>query len=108
LIQIFGNGTSYLFDPFSEIDFKPVFEILENPSILKVMHSPAEDLQLLHKLNCFPVSIFDTERSARLLNYGAFSLSNLLMGILNVAIDKTQQKESSTKQKTYSGTRKKT
>jgi len=97
LIQIFGNGISYLFDPFSEIDFKPVLELLENSTILKVMHSPAEDLQLLHKLNCFPVFIFDTERSARLLNYGAFSLSNLLLGILNVAIDKTQQKSNWTR-----------
>lgn len=97
LIQVYGNGITYLFDPFSLNDLKPVFELFENPAILKVLHAPGEDLQLLHQFGCFPKTIFDTERSARLLDFSAFSLSNLLKDILGVELDKSQQKSDWTK-----------
>ncbi len=97
LIQIYGKGICYLFDPFVGLDFGPIFDLLEDETILKVLHSPGEDLQLLHKMDCFPKNLFDTERSARILNYGAFSLSNLLKDILGVQLDKSQQKSNWTR-----------
>lgn len=97
LIQIHGKGISYLFDPFVGLDFGPVFDILEDETIVKVLHSPGEDLQLLHKMGCFPKNMFDTERSARILNYSAFSLSNLLNDILGIQLDKSQQKSNWTR-----------
>jgi len=97
LIQVYGNGITYLFDPFSLVDLKPLFEVFENPKILKILHAPGEDLQLLNMFGCFPKSVFDTERSARLLDFSAFSLSNLLRDIVGVEMDKSQQKSDWTK-----------
>jgi ribonuclease D len=92
LIQVYGNGITYLFDPFSLKDLQPVFDLFEDPKILKILHAPGEDLQLLNQFGCYPKNVFDTERSARLLDFSAFSLSNLLRDILGIELDKSQQK----------------
>lgn len=92
LIQVQGGDQTYLFDPFSLTDLRPLFDVFENPNQLKVMHAPSEDLQLLHSLGCYPKTLFDTERSARLLNYSAFSLGNLLNSIFAIELDKSLQK----------------
>lgn len=97
LIQVYGNGITYLFDPFSLKDLQPVFDVFENPQILKILHAPGEDFQLLNHYKCYPKSVFDTERSARLLDFSAFSLSNLLRDILGLELDKSQQKSDWTK-----------
>ena len=51
--------------------------LLENPAILKVMHSCSEDLQAF-KVGCdaVPTPVFDTQNAAALCGYGA-SLSYL-------------------------------
>jgi ribonuclease D len=92
LIQVFGGEKCWLFDPFSLKDLKHLFELFEDASIIKVMHAPSEDLQLLRSLGCKPKTIFDTERSARILGYGAFSLLNLLQNIVGVELNKAMQK----------------
>ena len=53
-------------------------EILENPGIEKIVHAPAEDLRIIRMQGYSPVSIFDTERSAKLLD---FSQVNMNIGI---------------------------
>jgi ribonuclease D len=92
LIQVYGKGICYLFDPFAGLDFEPLFELFERNDIVKILHSPGEDLQLLHLMGCYPKNMFDTERSARILNYGAFGLGSLLKSIVGIEVDKSQQK----------------
>ena len=92
LIQVYAGNTAWLFDPFSLENLEPLYRLLENKAQVKVMHAPGEDLQLLKLKNCRPLNVFDTERSARLLNFSSFSLSSLLSQILGVEISKSQQK----------------
>jgi ribonuclease D len=92
LIQLYFENKCLLIDATTNNYYNVIFPALENPSILKIMHSPSEDLTLLHELNCFPVNIFDTEKAARLINVKAFSLANILAEFLQISIDKSQQK----------------
>lgn len=92
LIQLYFENKCLLIDATTNNYYNVIFPVLENPSILKIMHSPSEDLTLLHELNCFPVNIFDTEKAARLINVKAFSLANILSEFLQISIDKSQQK----------------
>lgn len=92
LIQLYYNNKCLLIDATISNYYHAIFPILENPSILKIMHSPSEDLTLLHEMDCFPITIFDTEKAARLINVKAFSLANILAEFLQINIDKSQQK----------------
>ncbi|MEO6831032.1 MAG: ribonuclease D [Chitinophagaceae bacterium] len=92
LIQIANASECYLIDPILIPDLKPIFKVFEDASILKIMHSPGEDLRLLHSLNCFPKNLFDTEVVAKLLNYEKTSLSSLLEAKLGIEISKKQQR----------------
>eukprot|EP01041_Mallomonas_annulata_P003596 gene3596-7148_t len=92
LIQVFGDETSYIFDPITVSNLRPLFQIFENKNILKILHSPGEDIRLLHQFECFPRNLFDTEVAAKLLNFSSTSLSSLLSTCLDVQLDKSQQK----------------
>ena len=92
LIQVSDGKMSWLIDPLTGIDLNPLYRFLEQEVPLKIMHAPGEDLNLLHQQGCFPVSIFDSERTARLLDFEAFSLGNLLLNCLGIQLDKSQQR----------------
>lgn len=92
LIQVYVPQKAYLFDPFSLDDLSDLFKIIADEKVVKVMHSPGEDIQLLQQYGCYPKNIFDTERTARMLDHSAFSLSSLLMNILGIEISKSMQK----------------
>lgn len=92
LIQIASMDACFVIDPFAISDLKGVFTLFENQSIRKIMHSPGEDLRLLHSLKCIPQNLFDTEATARLLNYEQTSLATMLGQKLNVELNKQQQR----------------
>ena len=92
LIQLSDGMQTWLIDPLTYTDLEQLYRFLEEPSPLKIMHAPGEDLSLLQQKGCAVKSIFDTERSARLLDFEQFSLGNLLLYALGVQIDKSQQK----------------
>jgi ribonuclease D len=94
LIQMHGLNKTIIVDPLAKnINLSLLFKnIFENEKILKVIHSPLEDISLLQSLGCFPKNIFDTERCARLLNYPFTSLSLLVFEILGIELDKSDQK----------------
>lgn len=94
LIQIYAGDRAIVVDPrSSKINLDILFRnILENEKILKVIHSPSEDIRLLQSLGCYTKPIFDTERSAKLLNFHETALVKLLKGVLGVHIDKKEQK----------------
>ena len=50
LVQICTKERCFVIDPFKIKDLKPLFAILEDPSILKIAHSGDQDLRLLHSL----------------------------------------------------------
>lgn len=92
LIQIASRNECFIIDPLAKIDLEGVFRLFENPAVLKIMHSPGEDLRLLHALKCFPQNLFDTDATARLLNYEQTSLATMLGQKLEVVLNKQQQR----------------
>jgi len=92
LIQIASRDICYLIDPLADLDINSVYDLFENETIQKIVHSPGEDLRILHSLDCFPRNVFDTEVVAKLLNYEKTSLAILLQEKLGVEMNKKQQR----------------
>lgn len=92
LIQIAAGTECYLIDPMVGLDVTPVFRLLEDPAILKVVHSPGEDLRLLHSLKSYPKNLFDTQVAIRLLNHEKISLADALENVLGIKADKKMQR----------------
>lgn len=92
LIQVATPAVCYIIDPMEELDLRGLYTIFEDPCIQKLVHSPGEDLRLLHSLGCYPKNVFDTEVVARLLNYEQTSLANMLRVALGHHISKQHQK----------------
>ncbi len=93
LIQIStAGGENFIIDPLVKLDLRPLWQIFEDPKILKLVHSPGEDLRILHGLGCFPAPLWDNETTARVLDYEKTSLSALLEEKLGVVLSGTQQR----------------
>jgi ribonuclease D len=92
LIQVAAPTMCYVIDPIAGIGLDGLYALFEDPSIQKIVHSPGEDLRLLHSLGCYPQNVFDTEVVAKLLNYEQTSLSSMLQAKLGYSLDKGQQR----------------
>lgn len=92
LVQVATAEKCYILDPFAPIKLDGLYRLFENENILKVVHSPGEDLRLLHSLRCYPKNVFDVQIAAKLLNYELLSLGNLLQSVLGIEADKKLQK----------------
>lgn len=93
LIQIaLPDDRCYLIDPLAGLDLAPLWAVLEDASIQKLVYSPGEDLRLLHSLKCLPADVYDTEITARLLDYEHTSLSKMLEAKLGVILGGGQQR----------------
>ena len=108
LMQIYDGSSVYLIDPIIEdLDLTPVFPVIENPNIQKVVFSFSEDLRLLHSIGCFPKNIYDLQIAAALLNFPPGSLATLLETVLEISVGKSSQQSNwyarplSEKQKSY-------
>ncbi len=91
LVQVATHNQCFVIDPLKDIDLGPLFRVFENPAIVKVASAPEQDIRLLHTLNCFPRSIFDTDTAARLLNYEFTSIGKLVAMKYDVVLDKKLQ-----------------
>lgn len=93
LIQITtAAGENLIIDPLVKLDLAPLFHIFEDGNILKIMHSPGEDLRILHSLGCYPAPLWDNETTARILDYEKTSLSALLEEKSGIVLSGAQQR----------------
>lgn len=92
LIQVGTPEACYVIDPMVHLELGGLYALFEDDRIQKIVHSPGEDLRLLHSLGCYPKNLFDTEVVARLLNYEQTSLTALLRDKLDHQMSKGQQK----------------
>ena len=91
LIQTAGDGVEAMIDPLAEgIDLKPFFDLLVNPSVLKVMHGCRQDIEIFHKLaGIIPTPLFDTQIAAMVCGFGdAVGYENLIKQTTGGKIDK--------------------
>ncbi|QHL87819.1 ribonuclease D [Nibribacter ruber] len=91
LIQISDGHACFLIDPFSLEDLQPLWDVLENPAIVKIFHHANNDLMLLSMLGCQVRNLVDTAVAAKILNYAKAALGTLLEEELGLNLDKSQQ-----------------
>ena len=93
LIQIGDSkGNGWAIDPLSKkINLDPLYNLLINEKILKVLHSPRQDFEIIFNiLKKIPKPIFDTQSAAMACGYGDSASYELLVDkIVNVKIDKS-------------------
>lgn len=92
LVQVASPDACFIIDPLKEVDMTGLYKIFDDERIEKIVHSPGEDLRLLHSLGCYPKNLFDTEVVAKLLNYEQTSLSAMLQAKLGYSLNKAQQR----------------
>lgn len=95
LVQIGdASGRAAAIDPLAKgIDLAPVFELLANEKILKVLHAARQDLEIFFNLTGKVVKpFFDTQIAAMVCGYGdSIGYENLVRNITGGQIDKSSQ-----------------
>lgn len=95
LIQLSGpDKKASAIDPLSkDLDLEPVFDLLQNPNIIKVFHSGRQDLEIFYNLTETVVSpFFDTQIAAMVCGYGdSIGYEALVRNIAKQQIDKSSQ-----------------
>lgn len=65
------DATAWLVDPLQLEDLGSLLDLFEDQRVLKVLHSPSEDLEVFRRwLGLVPAPLFDTQRAAALLDRG--------------------------------------
>lgn len=94
LIQVASDGCCGLIDPKAKnIDWTPFLALLQNPSIIKILHSGRQDMEIFYHLwKVFPFPLFDSQVAATMCGHdNNISYENLVQQTLGIALDKTQQ-----------------
>jgi ribonuclease D len=99
LIQIANESATYIIDPLALEDMQPFFELVNNPEVVKVLHSARQDYEIFYNLQGhLPKPIFDTQVAASLLGYGEqIGYANLIKNLLDIDVDKSQTRTDWTK-----------
>ncbi len=90
LVQVSDGKTVWLVDPLKTGPLEPLQKLLENQQIVKILHAPSEDLDvLLYTTAAVPRPLFDTQIACAMLG------ESLQMGyhtavewLLNIPVDK--------------------
>lgn len=92
LIQVATEARVACIDPLVLDDLAPLFAVLDDPAVTKVLHSGSQDLEIFHQLSGrIPAPIFDTQVAAPLLGYGEQAgFARLVENIVGVELDKSQ------------------
>jgi ribonuclease D len=90
LIQIASEKHMACIDPLAIDNFKPLVALLQNQDLIKVFHSPSQDLEILfQRFSCMPQPVFDTQLAAAVLGYDhQVGYADLVNRITGVKLDK--------------------
>ena len=94
LVQISGETEAIAIDALSPgINLAPVFQLLDDPAILKVFHACRQDMEIFfHLTKNTPKPVFDTQIAAMVCGYGdAISYDKLVKQLLGIEIDKSSR-----------------
>ena len=71
LLQLCFEETAWLIDPLAITDLGPLIDLMEDPGVLKILHSASEDLEVFQQwLGVLPQPLFDTQRAAAMVGRG--------------------------------------
>ena len=90
LIQIASEKHMACIDPLAIDNFDPLVALLQNQDLIKVFHSPSQDLEILfQRFSCMPQPVFDTQLAAAVLGYDhQVGYADLVNQITGVKLDK--------------------
>jgi ribonuclease D len=90
LIQVGDGKRAFLIDPLQISDWSAFSALLEDQSVLKVLHACSEDLEVFLQLTgSLPTPLFDTQLAAAYLNMGySMGYSRLVLALLNIDLPK--------------------
>jgi ribonuclease D len=90
LLQIGDGRCAYLIDPLLISDWTAFAGLLEDSSVVKVLHACSEDLEVLWRLTgSLPTPLFDTQLAAGYLNIGfSMGYSRLVQSVLGLELPK--------------------
>jgi len=90
LIQISDGQTVWLIDPIAVDDLEPLRELLIAEEILKLVHSPSEDLEILkQRFEILPEPLIDTQVAAACLGQShQLGYHHLIEWLLDLTLDK--------------------
>jgi ribonuclease D len=70
LIQMSTPEMTICIDPLADLDFSPLFALLANSGVLKILHAARQDLEVLYTaFGRSTTSLFDTQIAAQLCGY---------------------------------------
>ena len=94
LIQVFDGEHLALIDPCCELDLSQFWQLMTEQSILKVFHSPSEDVEVCIKHGqCVPSPMFDTQFALSLLGEpNCVGFASMVEKLLNLEIDKSESR----------------
>lgn len=94
LVQLAGKDDVVAVDTLAaDIDLSPLYELLVNPSVLKVFHAARQDVEIfVNQMEAVPAPMFDTQIAAMVCGFGdAVSYDRLVRALTGVNIDKTSR-----------------
>ncbi|MCL9783060.1 ribonuclease D [Vibrio sp. S4M6] len=94
LIQLYDGSTLSLIDPLVLSDMTAFVELLQDVSVLKVLHACGEDLEVFQNaFSCVPMPLVDTQVMASFLGNGVSTgFAALVKEFLNVELDKSESR----------------
>ncbi|SHG81232.1 ribonuclease D [Ferrimonas marina] len=94
LVQIYDGTTLALVDPLAINDLGPLWRLLLDESVVKVLHSASEDLEIFaHQGGVIPKPLFDSQVAGVLLNLGgAMGYAKLIQHYLDIELDKGESR----------------
>lgn len=89
LLQMATKDTHVLIDPF-KLDIKPLKKLLQNKEVVKLFHSPRQDIEILiNEAGVIPEPIFDTQIAAGFLGHSSqIGYGNLVSAELGIKLKK--------------------
>ncbi|MDE2089680.1 MAG: ribonuclease D, partial [Gammaproteobacteria bacterium] len=90
LLQVAVEDAIACVDPLALDDLTPLLDLLYDPSIVKVLHSAYQDLEIFYYLRGAPPRpVFDTQIAALLAGHGdQIGYASLVQALLGVKLDK--------------------
>ncbi len=90
LIQVASAEIIACVDPLAIDDIQILLDVIYNPSIIKVMHSARQDLEIFFDMTGeLPANMYDSQIAATLLGFGdQVGYANLLNDMLSVKLEK--------------------
>jgi len=90
LVQISNGINTAVIDPIAINNLEPLFELLYQQSITKVLHSARQDLEIFFNIKgIVPTPLFDTQIAAPVLGYAkGIGYGNLVKEVLGIELDK--------------------